>query len=257
MSNPGAKKETAKPNPYMVLLGLTGSVIVLIIFFVLKAYATNLVDLPSVYFLIALIPIGLGLIVGGYVSDLTAWDYKITFNVHHRVETDTMPVPLSGAALGEVSLGNWDATGEYDGCYEGTAHYMLSHVYQPSTVPGQKFEVFIFVVRHQRGTKGGPRESLPEIATAEFCFGPGWSYAPFLVTRESGGHLLWSTNARLGYILCALSNRRHRSRNQPAPPDSPAEIHRFLYGKGGGLNHQFRWRSFSVARHSSTNTASC
>jgi len=84
---------------------------------------------------------------------------------------------------------------------------MLAHVFIPSTEPRQKFEVFIFVVRHERGSKRGPRESLPEIESAEFCFGPNWEYQPFLVTRESGGTYFGVRTHAWGtfFVLCRIT----------------------------------------------------
>ena len=63
--------------------------------------------------------------------------------------------------------------------YARTDGYMLAHVYRPSTEPNQTYDIFIFVVRHQKGTSTPPKRQFDEIEKAEFFFGQSWGNEVF------------------------------------------------------------------------------
>jgi hypothetical protein len=63
---------------------------------------------------------------------------------------------------------------------------MLAHLYRPSSEPGQKFDISIFVVRHQKGTLVPPQENLDELESAEFFFGDSWGNKVFPVKGVNG-----------------------------------------------------------------------
>jgi hypothetical protein len=63
---------------------------------------------------------------------------------------------------------------------------MLAHIYRPSSAKGQKFDISVFVVRHEKGTLAPPRENLDEIKTAEFFFGESWGNQIFATNGASG-----------------------------------------------------------------------
>lgn len=64
--------------------------------------------------------------------------------------------------------------------------YMLAHVYRPSTASSQKYDIFLFLVRHQQGTDGPPRHHFDEIEKAEFFFGESWGNQIFTAPNTGG-----------------------------------------------------------------------
>jgi hypothetical protein len=64
---------------------------------------------------------------------------------------------------------------------------MLAHVYRTSTEPGQRFQVFVFLVRHRKGSSEPPqRDNFVEIQKAEFFFGDSWGNQIFEVPETKG-----------------------------------------------------------------------
>lgn len=76
----------------------------------------------------------------------------------------------------------------------------LTHVVGPSDVPGQRFEVFTFLVGHRRSRHGYP-EDLSDVERAEFFLGRGWANRVFDVARRPGEQLGIRTHA-YGPVLC-------------------------------------------------------
>jgi hypothetical protein len=56
---------------------------------------------------------------------------------------------------------------EYTEEYRRTEGYMLVHVCRPSPVSKQKFDIFIFVVRHRKRSQGPPQRKFDEIQKAD------------------------------------------------------------------------------------------
>jgi|ERR1700736_309803 len=70
--------------------------------------------------------------------------------------------------------------------YARTNGFMLAHVYRPSTKSNQVFDIFIFVVRHQKGTSTPPKRKFTEIEKAEFFFGESWGNEVFTAPNTGG-----------------------------------------------------------------------
>lgn len=69
----------------------------------------------------------------------------------------------------------------------GRVHgYMLAHVYKRRRSDDQEFSVFIFLVRHEKGTSGPPKKHFEEIEKLEFFFGSSWSNQVFSVPNTGG-----------------------------------------------------------------------
>lgn len=79
--------------------------------------------------------------------------------------------------------------------------YMLVHVYRPSTDPLQTFDIFLFLVKHKKGSAGPPRRNLDEIANAEFYFGESWGNETFPVSNN-GGVIGIRTSAFGTFLAC-------------------------------------------------------
>jgi TIR domain len=105
---------------------------------------------------------------------------RILNNLSRAVEMEMLKeAPRQPAPIEQPPMTGWQCV--YTQEYNRTEGYMLVHVYRPSTGPGQEFDVFIFVVRHRRGTEGPPQRNFDEIQKAEFFFGPGWGNKIFPV----------------------------------------------------------------------------
>jgi hypothetical protein len=85
--------------------------------------------------------------------------------------------------------------------YRKVDGYMLVHVYRPSTMPSQKYDIFVFIVRHQKGAEGPPRRHFTEIAKAEFFFGDSWGNKVFEV-ENSGDIIGVQTHAWGTFLAC-------------------------------------------------------
>jgi hypothetical protein len=81
--------------------------------------------------------------------------------------------------------------------YATNRNIFLAHVIRPSSKPGQKFEVFIFLVRHP--SQGFPKD-FSDVRFAEFFLGPYWESKVFPAI-ERNGFIGLSTSA-YGTFLC-------------------------------------------------------
>src|SRR5205823_3429544 len=98
--------------------------------------------------------------------------------------------------------------------------YMLTHVYRRSEVPDQTFDIFLFLVRHRKGTDGPPLKDFKEIAQADFFFGESWGNKVFTVVN-SGGVIGVRTHAWGTFLAtCRITFRdQHRE---------PIILHRYV-----------------------------
>ena len=79
--------------------------------------------------------------------------------------------------------------------------YMLVHVYRPSVLQSQKYDIFLFIVRHQKGTEGPPRRQFEEISKVEFYFGESWGNKVF-TAENTGGVIGVRTHAWGTFLAC-------------------------------------------------------
>lgn len=86
---------------------------------------------------------------------------------------------------------DWSA--ERTALYQHNRGIFLTHVISPSTKPGQKYDIFIYLIRHKTS-------DFSDIERAEFFFGHMWGNAVFK-ERESNGMIGVSTSA-YGPFLC-------------------------------------------------------
>jgi hypothetical protein len=163
----------------------------------------------------SLAPVLIGLLVDGYIRKISLFgvgieglknvrDSKLKSTDAHQAaasstaQASAAPASLTksvnadqaaspsttSTALSAPPMDNFNLRAAHESEYERTRHYMLSHTYGPSTVKGQKFDIFIFIVCHERGTSGPPRTRLEEIEKADFFFGSSWDNETFEVRNE-------------------------------------------------------------------------
>jgi hypothetical protein len=162
-----------------VVVGFFAGVIFLVILMVLRGRNGDPFSLPYKFFLIPLAPIIAGFITGGYFKKVKAGFIS--------AEMENFPdAPQSSAVAVKTPLVFGDWRDERAKKYDGVDHYMLTHVYRPSATPEQKFDIFLFLVRHQKGTETPPSKHFEEIAHVEFFFGDSWGNKVFTVNNSGG-----------------------------------------------------------------------
>lgn len=95
--------------------------------------------------------------------------------------------------------------------YERTGGYMLVHVCQPSTTTPNWYEIYLFLVQHQKGTSVPPRRDLQEILKVEFFFGDSWGNRTFPV-ENVGSMIGIRTRAWGTFLACCRIYFRDESR---------------------------------------------
>ena len=88
----------------------------------------------------------------------------------------------------------------------------------------RKNDVFLFIVRHQKGSEGPPRRHFHEIAKAEFFFGESWGNQVFTVSNS--GDVIKSSNQRMGNVFGMLPNNVQGRKSRA---DHSVQIHRFSH----------------------------
>ncbi len=187
-----------------------GSVILLALFMFIQWIQTgNPLDLHYIWLMVAGVPTVVGLAALGYRVEVGKEGFKIEPPKDEFLKLAFAPQePGLSPARGEIVKeartfptrlegGAWQLKHSQE--YERTNHFMLAHFYRPSEkeprpmdlggVRQKWFEVFLFVVKHDKGSPGPPRKILPEIEKAEFFLGESWHDQTFEVNNENGNVL--------------------------------------------------------------------
>ncbi len=80
-----------------------------------------------------------------------------------------------------------------NGIYDENRSVFLTHVIRPSSKPAQKFDVFIYLVRHES-------DDLTDVQRAEFFLGPYWSSKVFAASERNG--FIGIATSAYGTFLC-------------------------------------------------------
>lgn len=178
-----------------------------------QAHSGSPLNLPTPVWIAALIPTGVGLITGGYLKRIKTPLFDTEIESLPKVEQNPTHSP---AMLPSGSSWTTERAAEYarvDG-------YMLAHLYRPSSVNGQTFDIFIFLVRHRKGSDGPPRRNFNEILSIEFFFGDAWGNEVFMV-NNSGGVLGVHTSAWGSFLASARLIFKDPNR-------APITLHRYI-----------------------------
>lgn len=180
-------------SPTPVILGCILAVLLLCLFAGLKLAGSRVIDLPAQWLWVALVPILVGLILGGYIS-------KLELPGGLKMEAPKLPyyaptsLAPSRAAKGHVSLvADTALRREYNNAMKNASSLFLVHVFQPSQTPGQKYDVSVYLMRDVRGDAKNQVSGFDDVEKAEFDFGEGWP-GVFPVMNE-GGHIGVNTSA--------------------------------------------------------------
>ena len=181
MGEPGRRDAKA------MWIGALISVLLFATFFYLEYKKSSILDLQPQWLIVAIIPLTVGLIVGGFIRELKAGDYGVDFSTE-KILAKSQPIadgnPLAGKLAATASEISWSQERSRE--YARTRGYMLAHIYRPSKERGQRFDISIFVVQHQKGTTTPPKDNLDELRSAEFFFGDSWGNRVFTVSDDGG-----------------------------------------------------------------------
>jgi hypothetical protein len=180
------------------------SVILFVVFAWLQVSRSAVMELKAQWLWLAIVPILIVLITGKYIGKLKGPGiefeaYKSDSQMRQLPSTPPQaptglgeaPPAVSAAALPSVATGapaasddDWILARKSE--YERTNRLFLVHVYEPSTIPAQKYDITIFLMRHIPGSTPNQRDGFLEVEKLELCFGPAWGNEIFTAGNNGG-----------------------------------------------------------------------
>jgi hypothetical protein len=188
--------EDNKPNPESsrVLLWSCGvSALLLALFLYLQATESAWMELKAQWLWVAALPVVIGLVIGKYVGKFKVGEVEVGFRMDPemlRLASAPGQTPPESSGIGpskkETSavLSPLSWTREREEEYSRTHRLFLVHVYEPSTSPGQKYDITIFLLRSVSPLN--QREGFSEVEKLELYFGPYWNDAIFTSANNGG-----------------------------------------------------------------------
>lgn len=180
----GPRARTTARRPRPLVIGGLCSLVFLGGALTLQAQGSSILKLPTQWLAVAALPVLIGLMIGGYIG-------KFSFA---GVEVEAPPlkdviyvaqVPRSASdAETPVSGPSW--TRHHEDEYARTHGLELVHIYQPSEIPGQRYDISVYITRHIKGRTANQTSGFADIAYAEFFFGPSWGNNTFTAQNEDG-----------------------------------------------------------------------
>ena len=162
----------------LLLIGVGISAALLVTFLVLQATASWILDLPSQWLWVALVPVLACLVAGGYIGKFKASSDGIEFESAIPKEVKGIAeAPQGLKPLVEGQKAPWQ--NERAAEYIRTGGHFLVHVYEPSSESGQKYDVFVYLVSHQKNSNTPNQNRFP-------C-------------NKTGGVLFWSLLGRANF----------------------------------------------------------
>jgi hypothetical protein len=92
-------------------------------------------------------------------------------------------------------------TAERDARYQERRFLHLVHVIEPSRDPRQKYDVVIYLFRHEKRNGGSPF-GLDDVVSADFYLGSGWGNRVFTCKNDGSGGFVGIKVAAYGTFLC-------------------------------------------------------
>jgi len=159
-------------NPYLPWVGFAIAFLIIVI-----AGVKGSINVYGIYGL-AVAALFTGLFTGNYVKKVQSKWVTIQFETLPKMPHEK-PKTSPNEKAADWTLKRTEEYVRVDG-------YMLAHVYRPSKVAGQSFDVFVFLVRHEKDSEEPPRKHFKEIEKVEFFFGDSWGNQVFTVTNTGG-----------------------------------------------------------------------
>lgn len=213
------------------------SLILLVVFAWLQVSRSAVMELKAQWLWLAILPILIVLITGRYIGKLKGPGiefevYKSDSQMRQLASTPPQAPPGLAEAPPAVSPENllsvakgvpgasddiWTSARQSE--YERTDRLFLVHVYEPSTIPVQKYDITIFLMRHIPGSTPNQRDGFSEVEKLELCFGPAWGNQIF-TARNNGGLIGVRTSAWGSFLATGrVIFKNHRP---------PVILHRYI-----------------------------
>jgi hypothetical protein len=211
------------------------SILLFLLFCGLQAASSSVLNLPVQWLGIAMLPILLALIVGGYIGKFKAAGIEFEPGMRllpyappsssptHTLATHAAPEwpPAEESAPAPIEAppnSAWQNQRDLE--YRRTGYLFLVHVYERSTRPGQLYDITIFLMRHVRGPAPNQKEGFPDVEKAEFYFGESWQHQVFVAHNE-GGFIGVRTSAWGTFLATCLVTFKDQHK-------SPVILHRYI-----------------------------
>jgi hypothetical protein len=187
----------------------------------LKLAGSPVIDLPAQWLWVSLVPILIGLILGGYIS-------KLELPGGVKVETLNLPYYAPASVVARTAKSprmiHADAAlqAAWNGALGNARGLFLVHILQPSKTAGQKYDISVYLMRDVRGDAPNQVVGFDDVEKAEFYFGEGWPGA-FPVNNE-GGYIGVNTSAWGQFLaVCRVTFRAGADGERQA-----AVLHRYI-----------------------------
>lgn len=134
--------------------------------------------------------------LGEDIQNLQSIDDQTNSEPIFELEADIDPAGITSEASPVVSSHDElirELNDERKTVYNDNRNLFLTHVIRPTTEQGQKYEVFIYLIRHHG-------QNFEDVESAEFFLGPYWRNRVFQ-RKEQNGKIGLST-AAYGTFLC-------------------------------------------------------
>lgn len=168
-------------NSKALTWGILVSVFLLVLFSVLKIINSPILDLQSQWLIISIIPILIGLIVGKYIGKIKAGGdgFEIELSDPKLISLpDITTVKSTSIDIND----DWQSERLRE--YSRKSDLFLVHVYKPSSIEGQKFDIFVYLARHKEGSVSMIKTGLDDIKNVDFYFGKSWNHKVFTIKNN-------------------------------------------------------------------------
>jgi hypothetical protein len=200
-----SEQETARRHPWFLFTGIVASIVLLALGEGLQDEHSWILKLPSQWLALAVLPLLIGLVTGGYISKISFGGATLEGPGYikglKRVEQESGPEHLSEPGAGrakkliervrrkrQLPLDEPPGWAKPAKGINGHGEFLtLVHSYEPSKHSGQKYDVSIYIMKHLPGP-GNPNQTnqFEEIERAEFFFGPSWGNQVFHAENKDG-----------------------------------------------------------------------
>jgi hypothetical protein len=194
------------------VIGLGVGLVIVIVAAIVQSWSGSPLSLPTPVWIAAFVPTGIGLITGGYLKNFKS--PLLSADIESLPEMSPSQTPSAP----EPKPADWTSARAAE--YARIDGYMLTHVYRPSKLHGQMFDIFIFLVRHRKGTDTPPRKHFDEIEKAEFFLGESWGSQVFSV-KNTGAVIGVRTHAWGTFLATCRITFRGQTRE-------PIILHRYV-----------------------------
>jgi hypothetical protein len=174
------------------------------VFAELQSVDSPAMKIPAQWLLVAAAPFLLLLLIGGYIGRLKAGGFEVDLldrpgarsltvvdgqNASRTIVDGIDLSPIAREVLGTPGSGTskeneWQLLRHAE--YARTDNLFLVHVYQKSRIPGQTYDVGIFLLRHVAGQEPNHKSGFTDIESTQFYLGPSWGDRVFIAPNNGG-----------------------------------------------------------------------